>query len=412
MAPIRIAIVHNWPITISETFIRAHAERLPGVSTVFHVQDRLPAIDGRAVLDRSWGARAIRKGVSVVFRRELSRRSGRAWEIALRRANVDVVLAEYGTTGAWVAEPCTRVGVPLVAHFHGFDAAKTATIQRSEAAYQYMFGCAAAVVAVSRAMKQQLLDLGCPKEKLVYNPYGVDVNQFGDAAPAEAAPQFLAVGRLIEKKGPHLTLAAFARALQMRPEIRLCFIGDGALLSVCQDFAQTLAIGHAVQFLGAQPHDAVAREMRRSRAFVQHSVGASDGDREGTPVAVLEAGAAGLPVISTRHAGIPDVVIHGYTGLLVDERDIEGMAAHMVSLATNAQFAGELGRAAASHVRQNYTMDQSIRRLARIVEAAARRKDIAAVRDAIESELPSAAQGHGAGSRPQRALAFPVRGAS
>jgi glycosyltransferase involved in cell wall biosynthesis len=198
----------------------------------------------------------------------------------------------------------------------------------------------------------------------------------------------------------------------MRPEIRLCFIGDGPLLSVCRDFAQTLAIGHAVQFLGAQPHDAVAREMRRSRAFVQHSVTGADGDREGTPVAILEAGAAGLPVIATRHAGIPDVVIHDNTGLLVDERDINGMAEHMVSLARDAQFAGELGRAAASHVRKHYTMDQSISRLARIVEAAARRENIAAVRAAIESELPTTPPGHGAGLRPQRAFVFPMHGAS
>src|SRR4030095_8558957 len=205
MAPIRIALVHDWPYTMSETFIRAHAERLPGVRAVFHAKDRLPAIDGKAVLDQSWARRAIRKGVAVVFQRELSRRVDRAWEIVLRRAGVDVVLAEYGTTGAFVAEPCTRIGVPFVVHFHGFDASKTETIQRFEAAYRRMFDRAAAIVAVSRAMERQLLELGCPREKLVYNPYGVDVRQFGDATPAGSPPQFLAVGRLVEKKGPHLT---------------------------------------------------------------------------------------------------------------------------------------------------------------------------------------------------------------
>jgi glycosyltransferase involved in cell wall biosynthesis len=237
-------------------------------------------------------------------------------------------------------------------------------------------------------MERHLLELGCPREKLVYNPCGVDLRQFGAAAPAGSPPRFLAVGRLVEKKGPHLTLAAFAHALRKRPEIRLRLIGEGALLPVCRDLVQVLDIGHAVEFLGGQPHDTVALEMQRSRAFVQHSITAADGDREGTPVAILEAGVAGLPVISTRHGGIPDVVIHGQTGLLSDERDIEGMAAHMVSLATDAARAAELGREAASHVRRHYTMDQSISRLARIVEAAARAEDITAARDAIESELP------------------------
>ena len=67
-------------------------------------------------------------------------------------------------------------------------------------------------------------------------------------------PQFLAVGRLVERRRPHLTIAAFARALEVRPEIRLRIIGEGPLLSVCRDLADMLEIGHAVQFLGAQPH--------------------------------------------------------------------------------------------------------------------------------------------------------------
>lgn len=400
MAAVRAAVVHKWPITISETFIRAHAERLPGVSTVLHARNGLPAIDDKPVLDRSWGARAIRRGIAVLFDREWSRREDRAWEIALRRAHVDVVLAEYGTTGAFLAKPCARVGISLVVHFHGFEAAKTDTLRQFEAAYRQMFDRAAAVVAVSRAMERDLLALGCPRRKLVYNPCGVDVRQFADADPAASPQQLLAVGRLVEKKGPHLTIAAFARALAIRPDLRLCVIGEGALLHVCRDLAPLLGIAHAVRFLGAQPHEVVAREMRRSRAFVQHSITAADGDREGTPVAILEAGAAGLPVIATRHAGIPDVVIHGRTGLLVDERDVDGMAAHMVSLATNAPLAGELGREAASHVRRHYTMDQSISRLARILEAAARGDDLALVRDAIESELPASLPDRGASPRP------------
>ena len=133
MPAIRIAIVQGWPTAISETFIRAHAERLPGVSTVFHAQDSLPAIDGKAVLDQSWGARAIRKGVAVVFRRELRRRVDRAWESPCAEPTWTSSLRSDGTTGAFVAEPCTRIGVPFVVHFHGFDATKTATIQRCEA---------------------------------------------------------------------------------------------------------------------------------------------------------------------------------------------------------------------------------------------------------------------------------------
>ena len=168
-------------------------------------------------------------------------------------------------------------------------------------------------------------------------------------------------------------------------------IGDGILLDVCRDLVSAMGIGHAVEFCGAQSPDVIAAEMRQARAFVQHSITASDGDSEGTPVAVLEAGAAGLPVVSTRHAGIPDVVIEGVTGLLVDERDVDGMAGHMRMLIRNPDQATELGRRAAAHVRRYYSMEQSIDRLAWVLNAAACRHDMGPTRASIEAELPSPA---------------------
>ena len=104
-------------------------------------------------------------------------------------------------------------------------------------------------------------------------------------------------------------------------------------------------------------------------------------------MSILEAGAAGLPVVSTRHAGISDVVLDGKTGLLVEERRIDEMAQHMLALANDPVLADELGRNAAVHVRRYYTMPQSIRRLAHVLEAAASGSSIALVREAIEAEF-------------------------
>jgi glycosyltransferase involved in cell wall biosynthesis len=194
---------------------------------------------------------------------------------------------------------------------------------------------------------------------------------------------------MVEKKGPHLTIASFAPILRDRAEARLRIIGDGPLLGVCRDLAAGFGIAHAVSFLGAQPHEVVEREMRRARAFVQHSVTASDGDSEGTPVAVMEAGAIGVPVISTRHAGIADVVVERITGLLVEERDVAGMTRHMMSLTQDPALAGELGGNAAAHIRRYYTMDQSIGRLFRILSASANHGTLDPVRASIEAELPA-----------------------
>ena len=166
-------------------------------------------------------------------------------------------------------------------------------------------------------------------------------------------------------------------------------VGDGPLLGVCRDISQTLGIDHAVTFFGALDHEQIAGEMRRARAFVQHSIVASDGDSEGTPVAILEAGAAGLPVVATRHAGIADVVRRGETGYLVDEGDVAGMAERMIELARDPALAEELGRNAANHIRRYFKMEQSIRRLSRVLEAAARRESMDAVRLEIEKEFES-----------------------
>jgi colanic acid/amylovoran biosynthesis glycosyltransferase len=387
MDPVRTAIVHDWPNALSETFIRAHMQRLPGVVGVFHSLKGFPAVDGRAVSADRW-PRARRGLAAALLGRTRRSEADRAWELALGTVAANVTLAEYGMAGTLVDRACERLDTPLVVHFHGFDASRTDILERKGADYRRMFGRSSAVVAVSRAMERQLLQVGCPRHKLVYNPYGVDCEKFAGADPASAAPHFVAVGRMVEKKAPHLTIAAFAHVVAECPEARLRVIGDGQLLGVCRDLAAALGIEHAVAFLGAQPHDIVVREMRQARALVQHSVTASDGDSEGTPVAILEAGAMGLPVVATRHAGIPDVVAEGVTGLLGDERDVRAMAAHMLALVRNPALARELGTNAAAHVWRYYTMEQSIGRLARILRAAASRHSIDAVRASIESELP------------------------
>jgi glycosyltransferase involved in cell wall biosynthesis len=113
--------------------------------------------------------------------------------------------------------------------------------------------------------------------------------------------------------------------------------------------------------------------MGRVRGAVLHSVTTSDGDVEGTPVSVLEAGAAGLPVVATRHAGIADVVLDGETGLLVAERDVAGMADAVLALIRDPARAAALGRRGRERVAAEFSLDVSIARLWGALEAARRR---------------------------------------
>lgn len=384
----KVCIVRPTVNVISETFIDAHVSLIPGVSGVVHFQEMIPHLDGAPALSQRLPLRAARKIKRMILREDWENEITRGLTTAFSRCKADVVLAEYGVIAARVSDACRNVRIPLVAHFHGFDASVTSVIEAHAERYRKMFSQAAAVIAVSRAMERRLLDLGCPEHKLVFNPCGVDTARFSGSAPGEAPPKFVSVGRFVEKKAPYLTLIAFRRVLDSCPEATLRMIGDGPLLAICRDLASALGIHHAVQFLGSQTHDVVQRELRGARGFLQHSITASCGDSEGTPVAILEAGATGLPVISTRHAGIPDVVMEGVTGLLVDERDVDGMAEHVLSIARDPFLAQKLGARASQRIRSHYTMAQSISRLQRVLEAVASREDLGVIRKQISAELP------------------------
>jgi len=361
------------PCAELETFVRAHAERLPGP----------PVFVCGSELERTMSGR--RAGPPGIVRRLgafLSRASGRGVDRALvarslreflRRRRFAVVLAEFGPTGVLLAEPCRRAGVPLVVHFHGYDAYRQDVLAVHGGEYGRMFQACAAVVAVSRPMTEQLRLLGAPAEKIRLNSYGADCDLFTPTDAAANPPLFAGVGRFVAKKAPHLTLLAFRRVLDACPEARMKLIGDGPLLSVCRDIVDGAGMADAVELIGAVPHAAVAQAMQGARAFVQHSVQAADGDCEGSPVAVMEAGAAGLPVVATRHAGIPETVVDGTTGLLVDEYDVPEMAAHMVELARDPALAGRMGRAGRERICTQFSMANSIGRLTEILAEAAER---------------------------------------
>lgn len=365
----RICIVQPRINAVTESFIAAHAERLPGDVVVLY--GRPVQMCGRPVLSQSVFARGLRKLRRIATGQPWGWEKTLSFLSAFRRCKPSVVLAEYGPTGVQVMEACQIAQLPLVVHFHGYDASKSEVLNNLGAQYRQMFQEAAAIVAVSRAMRSRLIDLGAPPEKLFWNPYGVDHKKFSGARPADVVPSFLAVGRFCEKKAPYLTLRAFAQVLEAFPRATLRMIGDGPLLDTCRKETQALGIGESVTFLGAQDHHVVMEEMRCARAFVQHSVEAPDGDCEGTPVAILEASASGLPVVATKHGGIPDVVLHEQTGLLVNECDVPGMATQMLRLVQQPELAASLGRAGRQRVQAHFSTDRSISRLWEILQGAA-----------------------------------------
>ncbi|HRH36884.1 MAG TPA: glycosyltransferase, partial [Flavobacteriales bacterium] len=175
------------------------------------------------------------------------------------------------------------------------------------------------------------------------------------------------------KKSPHLTISAFERLAARVPEARLTMVGQGPLWESCFLRVRALGLAERISLPGVLRSEEIATLMRNARAFVQHSVQALSGDREGTPLAVLEAMASGIPVIATRHAGIADVVEHGKQGLLCDEFDIAMMADSMERIATDPDLAARMGAAGRSHVEMDHRVEDSVAALQRIMDAAARK---------------------------------------
>ncbi len=328
----RIAIVIPTPGNYSETFINAHRQQLRDVVCVL-VEGLLPqrlASGARfmrpSVAGRGWDvlAAALRgTDLKGLLERRLAKQ--------LQRDRVDVLLVEYGNAGEAMINSSRRARVPMVVHFHGFDAHRVDTLQEM-GKYQRLFAHASAIVVVSRAMEAHLVGLGAPSEKVVYNACGVDLDQFSAGHPEHAPPHFVTVGRFVNKKAPHLALAAFRLVLEQRPEARLTMVGTGPLHESCAHLVTAFGLSDRVQLMGVRTPEEVAALLHGARGFIQHSVRTANGDSEGTPVAVLEALASGVPVIATRHAGIIDVVTHEESGLLCDEFDVRAMAGHLVRL--------------------------------------------------------------------------------
>lgn len=363
----------------SETFIRTHVRAIAPGRTVLLCQDAAGAEaldcpvlgaldlgiwpgDGPlperivAAVRRRW-RRHIVSGLSGADRRRVM-----AFFATHRPA---ALLVEYGPTGVLFVDPCRAAGVPLFVHFHGYDASAFLRIRRWVKRYRLVFQSAAGIIAPSRFLAEKLVEIGCPRDKVHVSPCGVDASRF--AATSRQPGRLVAVGRLVEKKAPHLTIEAFARIAGRFPEARLDMVGAGPLEHRCRDLVAEHGLEERVRLYGAQDHETVVRLMREAAIFVQHSVTAANGDTEGMPIAILEAMASALPVVSTRHSGIPEAVEHNVTGLLVEERDIDGMAAAMAELLDDPTRAAAMGVAGRARVLAHFTEDQTTERLRAIM---------------------------------------------
>jgi glycosyltransferase involved in cell wall biosynthesis len=354
----------------TETFVRRHIDDLlPGGTIV--VTDRVfpawrPAcemLELRGRGDRMW--RSVGGATRAVGLR-VGRRSRRA-ERFLREHGARVILAEFLNYGTeWIAL-AARLGIPLFGHAHGHDVSARLRKWRWRHAYR-LYRRAAGVITMSEASRARLVRLGLDESRIHVVPYGIDVRNTLPARPEREEVRCAVVGRLIAKKAPLKVLDAFARAARAVPALRLDYVGSGELMDEARAFVARQGLDGRVTLHGARPHDVVRRLLDDADIFLQHSiVDPRTGDEEGMPVAILEAMGHGLPVVATRHAGIPEAVVEGETGLLVGEGDSATMGEHLVTLARDAALRRRLGEAGWRRARERFTWERERRDLRRVL---------------------------------------------
>lgn len=280
----------------------------------------------------------------------------------MRSHGVTVVLAEFGPTGAALRDITQSEGIPLVVHFHGFDGTVMPRRTSVRSAYRLLARDADGFICGSQSFSRTLTEIGFPKSKIEVIPYGVETGNFF-ASPSRTGRKLIAVGRLVAKKAPLNTLAAFARALRVVPDLTIEMIGDGPLRRDCEIYiAENGLYGKAIM-RGALDHHEVCVALSAADIFVQHSIVAPNGDTESLGISLIEAMASSLPVVASDHECFRETVEPGKTGFLTPEGDIDGMAHRIVELAQDRSLQLAMGEAGLLRARESFDERDSSRKL-------------------------------------------------
>lgn len=300
-------------------------------------------------------------------------RGGRV-EAGVRAARPKLIHAHFGTDGLKMLALAKALKLPLITHLRGYDvsltrAALIASGRPTWSRYALQRGRlmrdGTLFLAVSDALRKKAVALGFPAGRTRTHYNGVDLDRFQPGKRPREPGTVLQVGRLVEKKGTADLIAALAGM----SGVRLVVIGEGPLRAQLQ--RQAGELGVKAQFLGAQKVGEVAEWMRRATLLAVPSRTARDGDSEGLPNVVVEGAACGIPVVATRHSGIPEAVEDGVTGFLVPEGDRAGLAARIGALLESADLRREMGFAARALAIDRFDRVQQAERLEAIYDEVA-----------------------------------------
>lgn len=331
-----VAIYADPLLSPTMTFVLAQGEALEGFTPYYIGPCRLDDRGLKMPADRTLALNGMR-GMFGKVREAPFRRFGFAPLYFQRVQRLKPVLlhAHSGPAGLTALRLAEWLRVPQVTTFHGFDATakNTAATDPRYGNRDYvrrkhvLMEKSLLFIAVSRFIRDKLLQQGFREEKVVVHYTGVDTEYFRPFPAVAREPIILFVGTLHEGKGCEYAIRAMGKVQSTLPEAELVIIGNGSLRSDLEQMAKEEL--RRYRFLGTQPPEVVRQWMNRARVFTTPSVTAKSSWTEAFGMVFAEAQAMCLPVASFASGGIPEVVAHFETGLLAKERDWEGLASNI-----------------------------------------------------------------------------------
>jgi colanic acid/amylovoran biosynthesis glycosyltransferase len=294
-----------------------------------------------------------------------------------RRENPTILHSHFGHNGWANLDAAKQLGLFHVLTFYGYDVNQLPKIDpRWFKRYKKLFANVDQVLCEGSYMAQCITELGCPANKVEVHHLGVNTWEI-DFNPRVWKPdeplRVLIAASFREKKGIPFALEALGR-LQHQVPLEVTLIGDANQEARSQREKKTILatiekhnLQSKVRLLGYQPYAVFFEEAYRHHIFLSPSIIASDGDTEGgAPVSLIDIAATGMPIVSTKHCDIPEVIKDGVTGLLAHERDVDGLVSHLQWLVAHPEEWHGMVLSARKHVETDYDAQIQGKKLAEI----------------------------------------------
>ena len=249
--------------------------------------------------------------------------------------HADVFIAHFGPAGVTAAK-LRELGVirgKIATIFHGIDISSREVLNHYTPEYQQLFRRGDLMLPISDLWAGRLQKMGCPREKIAVSRMGVDMTRFSPRpVKAPATPlEIISVARLTEKKGLHVAIEACRQLKEQGVAFRYRILGIGPWERRLRTLIEQYQLEDMVEMPGFKPSHEVKAMLDDADVFLLPSVTGADGDMEGIPVALMEAMAVGIPVVSTLHSGIPELVEADKSGWLVPENDARALAQRLAT---------------------------------------------------------------------------------